>query len=102
MSEPNYQEAFEELQQIVTEMEDGQISVDELTGKVSRAAGLIKICKEKLSLAEQDVKEILSSIESQEIMDESTSSKDESEADGNDTEVNDDGEDNEDEDEKEE
>ncbi len=77
MSELNYQEAFEELQQIVTEMEEGQITVDELTEKVSRAAVLIKVCKEKLNMAEQNVQEILSSIESQEIMDSTAASNDE-------------------------
>lgn len=69
MSEPNYQEAFEELQQIVSDMEEGQITVDELTEKVARAAGLIRICKSKLQVAEQNVAEILASIESQEVMD---------------------------------
>ena len=88
MSEPNYQEAFEELQQIVTEMEEGQITVDELTDKVARAASLIKICKAKLNAAEQNVQEILSSIESQEVMDDDTSSKGESEE--NDEEIEDD------------
>ena len=47
---PNYTEAFEELQDIVSEIEEGQISVDELSAKVKRAAVLIRICKNKLSL----------------------------------------------------
>ena len=60
MSErPNYTEAFEELQQIVSEIEEGQISVDELSEKVKRAALLIKICKTKLSSTEEDVNKIL-------------------------------------------
>ena len=45
-----YTEAFEELQQIVREMEDGEITVDELSVKVKRATELIKICKNKLLL----------------------------------------------------
>ena len=56
---PNYQEAFEELQEIVSEIEQGEISVDELSEKVKRAASLISICKNKLSSTEEDVKEIL-------------------------------------------
>jgi exodeoxyribonuclease VII small subunit len=56
---PTYQEAFEELQEIVTEIEQGEISVDELSEKVKRAASLISICKNKLSSTEEDVKEIL-------------------------------------------
>lgn len=56
---PNYSEAFEELQIIVSEIEDGQISVDELSEKVRRAAVLITICKSKLTSTEEDVAKIL-------------------------------------------
>jgi len=34
---PNYKEAFDELQVIVSEIEGGSISVDELSKKVKRA-----------------------------------------------------------------
>lgn len=61
---PNYQEAFEELQAIVSEIENGQISVDELSEKVKRAAVLIKICKAKLTSTEEDVTRILKDLES--------------------------------------
>ena len=61
---PNYQEAFEELQTIVAEIENGQISVDELSEKVKRAAVLIKICKAKLTSTEEDVTKILKDLES--------------------------------------
>jgi exodeoxyribonuclease VII small subunit len=37
MTEQKYTEAFEELQEIVSDMEDGNISVDELAEKVKRA-----------------------------------------------------------------
>jgi exodeoxyribonuclease VII small subunit len=60
---PNYQEAFEELQTIVAEIENGQISVDELSEKVKRAAVLIKICKAKLMSTEEDVTKILKDLE---------------------------------------
>jgi exodeoxyribonuclease VII small subunit len=60
---PNYQEAFEELQTIVAEIENGQISVDELSEKVKRAAVLIKICKAKLTSTEEDVTKILKDLE---------------------------------------
>jgi exodeoxyribonuclease VII small subunit len=57
--EPNYAEAFEELQTIVAEIENGEISVDELSEKVKRATILIKICKAKLTTTEEDVAKIL-------------------------------------------
>jgi len=57
--EVNCTEAFEELQGIVSEIEKGEISVDELSEKVKRAAQLIKICKTKLASTEEDVNKIL-------------------------------------------
>ena len=59
----NYTEAFEELQNIVAQIEDGEISVDELSEKVKRATELIKICKAKLSITEEDVNNILKELE---------------------------------------
>jgi exodeoxyribonuclease VII small subunit len=61
--EPNYTEAFEELQEIVLEIEQGEISVDALSEKVKRAAVLIKICKAKLTSTEEDVARILKELE---------------------------------------
>ncbi len=62
-NEIKYTEAFEELQQIVSDMEDGEITVDELSIKVKRAAELIKICKNKLTATEEDVNLILKELE---------------------------------------
>ena len=58
-----YTDAFDELQQIVLDIEDGEISVDELSLKVKRASELIKVCKEKLSSTEEDVNLILKELE---------------------------------------
>jgi len=62
--EIKYTAAFEELQQIVEEIESGEISVDELSEKVKRASVLIAICKEKLFKTEDDVNQILKELES--------------------------------------
>ena len=59
----NYTEAFEDLKIIVSEIEEGEISVDELSEKVKRAAELIKVCKQKLSTTEEDVNQILKEME---------------------------------------
>ncbi len=59
----NYTDAFEELQGIVTEIEQGEISVDELADKVKRASFLIKVCKTKLKTTEEDVNKILKEME---------------------------------------
>jgi exodeoxyribonuclease VII small subunit len=62
----NYTEAFEELQAIVTEIEQGEISVDELSEKVKRAALLIRYCKTKLTSTEEDVNAILKELDTDE------------------------------------
>lgn len=60
----NYTKAFEELQGIVTEIEQGEISVDELSEKVKRATELIQKCKLKLTTTEEDANKILKELES--------------------------------------
>ncbi len=59
-----YTEAIEELETIVQEIENEEISVDILSEKVKRASILIKICKDKLSKTEDDVNDILKEIKS--------------------------------------
>lgn len=66
MAEHNYAKAFEELQTIVQELEDGDISIDDLSKKIKRAAELIKICRQKLSSTEDDVSKILKDLEAAE------------------------------------
>jgi exodeoxyribonuclease VII small subunit len=61
--ELNYTNAFEELQVIDTEIEQGEISVDELSEKVKRATALIKFSKLKLTTTEEDVNAILKELE---------------------------------------
>lgn len=54
-----YNDAFHELQQIVSEIESGEINVDDLAEKISRASELIAICKAKLTASEEDVESLL-------------------------------------------
>lgn len=54
-----YEKAYEELQQIISDIETGEISVDSLSEKVKKAAELIQFCKEKLTATENDVQKIL-------------------------------------------
>jgi exodeoxyribonuclease VII small subunit len=58
----SYTEAISELELIVTEIEQGDITIDTLSEKVKRASELIRICKNKLTAAEQDVNKILGEI----------------------------------------
>ena len=57
-----YTKAFEELQQIVEEMENSQINVDDLDVKIKRASELLKICRDKLYKTEKSVQKVLDEI----------------------------------------
>ena len=54
-----YPEALAELQQIVSEMENADIPVDELSDKIKRCTLLIKICKDKLTKTEAEIAKIM-------------------------------------------
>ena len=57
-----YTEAIEELEEIVSSIENEDVNVDELSVKVKRAAELINICKDKLQNTEEEVNSILKDI----------------------------------------
>jgi exodeoxyribonuclease VII small subunit len=59
----NYTDTFEELKKIVAEIDHKDISVDDLSEKVKRAAQLIKICKSKLDSTEEDINQILKELD---------------------------------------
>ena len=61
----SYTEAISELEAIVTEIEQGEITIDTLSEKVKRASELIRICKSKLISAEEDVNKILGEIKTE-------------------------------------
>ena len=58
-----YTDAFDELQQIVREMENADIPVDELSDKIKRCTMLIKICKDKLTKTEAEIAKIMNAEE---------------------------------------
>lgn len=53
--ETTYTAAFEELKEIVDQLENDNVSVDELTEKMKRATVLMKICRDKLTKTEEEV-----------------------------------------------
>ena len=57
-----YTEAFAELQEIVTEIENEEIGIDLLESRIKRASELLKICKDKLYKTEKSVTDILQEI----------------------------------------
>ncbi|MDQ4138916.1 MAG: exodeoxyribonuclease VII small subunit [Bacteroidota bacterium] len=58
-----YQQALEELENIVEALEDETIPVDELAIKVKRASDLIEFCQAKLTETDEEVKKILTYLE---------------------------------------
>ncbi|MBE8713069.1 exodeoxyribonuclease VII small subunit [Sphingobacterium hungaricum] len=58
-----YEDAFNELQTIVSSIESGEINVDELSDKIKRASELISLCKAKLTASEEEVDKLLIKLE---------------------------------------
>jgi len=61
-----YIDAFNELQNIVSEIEKGDVNVDDLAVKIKRASELINICKAKLTDSEEEVQRLLNALQAQE------------------------------------
>lgn len=53
-----YDKAMMELQQILAELQDQQVSIDELSTKVQRASELIAFCKEKLRSVKEETEQL--------------------------------------------
>ncbi len=54
-TELNYTQAFQQLQTLVKQLEQGGIELNELTEKVEQANTLIAICEAQLKQIEKDV-----------------------------------------------
>ncbi|MDD4591256.1 MAG: exodeoxyribonuclease VII small subunit [Parabacteroides sp.] len=63
IKQETYNEAVEKLRKIVADIEKGDLDVDILSEKVKEATRLIKLCKDKLFKADEDVKNILEELE---------------------------------------
>lgn len=60
--ELTYTKAFEQLQTIVTQMENADISVDDLSENIKKASKLIKICRDKLTKTEEEVNKTIAEL----------------------------------------
>lgn len=58
----NYKKAVEELEEIVDQMEGGDVAIDALSGKINRATELIEFCEDKLTGVETELKTALKKI----------------------------------------
>ena len=58
---PNYEEAVSQLEEIVQKMESGELDIDMTSTELKNAQQLIKLCKDKLTKTEEEIKKILES-----------------------------------------
>ena len=57
--EQKYEEAYAELQAIVRRMENDELDIDQMAEQLKRAQQLIKLCKDKLTKTDEEIKKIL-------------------------------------------
>lgn len=61
--ETTYRQAMERLQEIVQEVETGEVDVDRLAASVKEAAGLIRLCRSRLTATQAEIEQALKEME---------------------------------------
>lgn len=54
-----YSEAMKRLENIVSQIESGELDIDELGNQLKEAQKLIKFCRDKLYKADEEIKKML-------------------------------------------
>ena len=57
--ELKYEQAYQELQTIVRRMENDELDIDQMSEQLKRVQQLIKLCKDKLTKTDEEIKKIL-------------------------------------------
>lgn len=60
-----YNDAIIEIEEILSQIENNEVNVDELSVKVKRVALLLEQCKEKLKKTEIEVEKLIEEIDSE-------------------------------------
>ncbi len=63
--ELKYGEAMQEMEEILSQIENEELDVDELSSTVKRVSFLVKACRDKLLKTEAEVEKILKEMEGQ-------------------------------------
>ena len=58
--EIKYEQAVRELEEIVERMENDELDIDQLSEQLKRAKTLVKLCKDKLTKTDEEIKKLLS------------------------------------------
>lgn len=61
--ELNYNDAINEMESIISKIENQELNIDELSANVKRVAELLTYCKMKLKNTEEEVQKILKEFE---------------------------------------
>ena len=59
-NEMKYEKAVCELEEIVDKMERDELDIDQLSEQLKRAKVLVKLCKDKLTKTDEEIKKFLS------------------------------------------
>lgn len=59
-NEMKYEKAVCELEEIVDKMERDELDIDQLSEQLKRAKVLVKLCKDKLTKTDEEIKKLLS------------------------------------------
>lgn len=65
-SQPSYNQSLAELEKILAELRSDSCDVDTLSARTRRAVELLKICRERLTTTEEELRSILASLQSSE------------------------------------
>ena len=58
-NEMKYEKAVCELEEIVDKMERDELDIDQLSEQLKRAKVLVKLCKDKLTKTDEEIKKLL-------------------------------------------
>ena len=58
--EIKYEEAVRQLEEIVDKMENDELDIDQLSDELKRAKTLVKLCKDKLTKTDAEIRKLLS------------------------------------------
>ena len=61
--EIKYEEALDRLERIVKQMENDELDIDVIGEQLKQAQKLIKLCKDRLTKADNEIKRILEKID---------------------------------------
>ena len=58
MKTESYSQALERLQKIVSQIDSGELEIDQLAEKIKEANAIIAFCNDKLTKADEEIKKL--------------------------------------------